>query len=232
MSGAARPAPGRPGATLYLCDFDGTVALEDVGNRFFATFATDRPAWEAILADWVAGRCGGREVLARECALVDVDEARIARFVAGRRLDPAFAPFVLAARAAGGEVTIASDGLLTYIRPLLDRHGLADVVARSNGARLVGRRLEPAFGSPAGEGCGRCGTCKGAVLAAVAAGWARTVFVGDGLSDRCAAPLADVVYAKDDLLVHCRARGIAARPFATFADVAAAEGLHLENEAR
>ena len=221
------------GSTLYLCDFDGTVALEDVGNRFFSTFTTDRPAWDAIIADWVAGRAGGREVLARECALVDVDGPRIAEFLAPRRLDPAFAPFVAAARAAGDDVLIASDGLLLYIRPLLEAHGLGDVVARTNNGRIVPRgRILPSFGTLEGEGCGRCGTCKGAVLSGLAPKYGRTVFIGDGLSDRCAAPRADVVYAKDDLLAFCRAEGIAARAFATFADVAAAEGMQLEREPR
>lgn len=219
---------GRNGSVLYLCDFDGTVALEDVGNRFFGSFARDRAAWEAIIADWFAGRVGGREVLARECALIDVDAARLDGFLAGMRLDPAFAPFVAAARAAGGEVAIASDGLLTYIRPLLERHGLDHVRVHANDARPApGGRLEPTFGTAPGEGCGRCGTCKGAVLEALVRGHARAVFVGDGLSDRCAAARADVVYAKGDLLAHCRARGIAARAFASFADVAAAEGLAL-----
>jgi 2,3-diketo-5-methylthio-1-phosphopentane phosphatase len=222
-----RSPPAPTLRTLYLCDFDGTVAVEDVGNRFFGTFAADRAAWEAILLDWVEGRAGGREVLARECALVDLDPDRLAGFLDGRRLDPAFAPFVDAARAQGGEVVVASDGLLTYIRPLLDRHGLAAVDARSNDARAEGRRLVPSFGTPEGEGCGRCGTCKGAVLEALAPAFARTVFIGDGLSDRCAAPRADVVYAKHDLLDFCRARGIAAHPFATFADVAGAEGFEL-----
>jgi len=219
------PAPGT--RTHYVCDFDGTVALEDVGNRFFRTFTTDVGAWAAIIDEWFAGSLGGREVLARECALVDVDEPRLAAFVAGHSLDPAFAPFVAAARAAGDEVTIASDGLLLYIRPLLDRHGLAHVHARANDARFVAGRLEPSFGSGPGEGCGRCGTCKGAVLAALAQSSARIVFVGDGLSDRCAAPRADVVYAKDDLMTYCIAQGIPARPFESFADVARAEGLSL-----
>jgi 2,3-diketo-5-methylthio-1-phosphopentane phosphatase len=220
-----RPAPGE--RTHYVCDFDGTVALEDVGNRLFRTFTTDRSAWQAIIDEWFAGRLGGREVLARECALVDVDEERLAGFVRGHHLDPAFAPFVAAARAAGDEVSIASDGLLLYIRRLLDAHGLAHVQARSNDARFVERRLEPSFGTPAGEGCGGCGTCKGAVIEALAPGCARIVFIGDGLSDRCAAPRADVVYAKDDLMEFCVAQGIAARPFQTFEDVARSEGLVL-----
>jgi 2-hydroxy-3-keto-5-methylthiopentenyl-1-phosphate phosphatase len=217
----------RWGGSLYLCDFDGTVALEDVGNRFFGTFARNREAWEAIIRDWVEGRSGGREVLARECALIDVDAARLEAFLEARRLDPAFAPFVAAVADAGGGVTIASDGLRNYIGPLLARAGLAGLEVRTNDAHLEAGRLVPAFGTPDGEGCGRCGTCKGTVLAELAPRYARSVFVGDGLSDRCAAPRADVVYAKGDLLAFCRERGIAARPFATFADVAAAEGLEL-----
>ncbi len=219
------PAPGK--GTMYVCDFDGTVALADVGNRFFRRFTTDSVAWAAIIDEWFAGTLGGREVLTRECALVNVDAARLAAFVDEFALDPAFAPFVTAARDAGNEVSIASDGLLLYIRPLLDRHGLAHVHARSNDARLVAGGLEPSFGSPSGEGCGACGTCKGAVLNALAPAYGRIVFVGDGLSDRCAAPRADVVYAKDDLLEYCIAQGIAARPFGSFADVARAEGLIL-----
>jgi len=53
------------------------------------------------------------------------------------------------------------------------------------------------------------------------------VFIGDGLSDRCGARAADVVYAKGDLTAWCARAGIAALPYATFADIAAAEGLAL-----
>jgi HAD superfamily phosphoserine phosphatase-like hydrolase len=212
-------------AAFYLCDFDGTVAREDVGNRFFSAFTRDRAAWDAIIDEWLAGTLGGRKVLARECRLMDVDEERAAAFVAGRAIDPSFPDFVAAARAAGGDVAIASDGLLFYVRRILDAHGLDHVPARANGARFVDGGLVPEFGSPDGTGCGRCGTCKGAVLAELARGHARTVFVGDGLSDRCGARAAGTVYAKHALLDYCRREGIAATPFETFADVARAEGL-------
>ena len=112
-----------------------------------------------------------------------------------------------------------------YIRRILDGHGLTAVEASANGLVFEGRRITPVFGSPAGEGCGACGSCKGAVLARRANGYARTVFIGDGLSDRCGARAAEVVYAKGDLLDWCARAGIAARPYETFADVAAAEGL-------
>jgi 2-hydroxy-3-keto-5-methylthiopentenyl-1-phosphate phosphatase len=123
-------------------------------------------------------------------------------------------------------VAIASDGLLLYIRAILDANGLGHVEASANGLSFLSDgRIRPRFGSADGEGCGRCGSCKGAVLRRRAPGFARTVFVGDGLSDTCGARAADVVYAKRDLLAWCRRAGIAAREFETFGDVAEREGL-------
>jgi 2,3-diketo-5-methylthio-1-phosphopentane phosphatase len=219
-------------ASFYLCDFDGTVARADVGNQFFARFVPDGPAHRALLERWSAETVGGREILARECELAEVSEAEALAFADQHAaIDDAFPAFVAAARAAGGEVAIASDGLLLYIRRILDLHGLQHVEASGNDLSFDGRRITPRFGSPEGEGCGRCGSCKGAVLARRAAGYARTVFIGDGLSDRCGARAADVVYAKGDLAAWCAREGIAARPFTTFTGIAAIEGLPLSDAA-
>jgi HAD superfamily phosphoserine phosphatase-like hydrolase len=213
-------------ASFYLCDFDGTVARADVGNRFFARFIADRAAYEALLARWFDESLGGRGILAGECALSEVSEAEALAFAEEHRaIDPAFPAFVAAARRAGSDVAIASDGLLLYIRRILDLNGLADVEASANGLVFDGRRIAPVFGSPAGEGCGQCGSCKAAVLARRARGFARTVFVGDALSDRRGARAADVVYAKGDLATWCAREGVDARPWNSFADVGRAEGL-------
>jgi 2,3-diketo-5-methylthio-1-phosphopentane phosphatase len=223
-------ARGTP-ASFYLCDFDGTVARADVGNRFFLRFIPDQAAHAALLDLWFAEDIGGREILARECALAEVGETEALAFAdAHAAIDPSFPGFVAAVRGAGGDAAIASDGLLLYIRRILDASGLGGVEASANGLVFDGRRIAPVFGSLAGEGCGMCGSCKGAVLAQRARGYARTVFIGDGLSDRCGARAADVVYAKGDLTAWCERAGIAARPWSTFADVAASEGLALSVE--
>jgi len=219
-SSRARPA------SFYLCDFDGTVARADVGNRFFDRFIADKAAQEALLARWFEESVGGRRILADECALARVTEAEALAFAdAHAAIDPSFGVFVDAARQAGGDVAIASDGLLLYIRRILVANGLGHVEASANGLTFDGDRIVPVFGSPAGEGCGECGSCKAAVLARRANGYDRTVFIGDGLSDRCGARAADVVYARDDLAAWCAREDIAFRPFATFADVMHAEGL-------
>ena len=39
-----------------LCDFDGTIAVEDVIDSMLVRFG--RPGWEALEDDWRAGRIG------------------------------------------------------------------------------------------------------------------------------------------------------------------------------
>src|SRR5262245_38104107 len=110
-SSRARPA------SFYLCDFDGTVARTDVGNRFFGRFITDDAAQEALLARWFEESVGGRAILEGECALARVTQEEALAFADQHAaIDPSFGAFVDAARKAGGDVAIASDGLLLYIR--------------------------------------------------------------------------------------------------------------------
>ena len=67
----------------------------------------------------------------------------------------------------------------------------------------------------------RSGNCKCVPTIGAARGGARrTILIGDGRSDLCAAGAADYVFAKKQLLVLCRERGIAHRPFETFDDAA------------
>jgi phosphoserine phosphatase len=148
-------ARGNGSASFYLCDFDGTVARADVGNRFFATFVAARAEWDSLIEAWIAETMGGREIMQKECELARVDHgAAVAFALAHAELDPGFAAFVGAARAAGGDVAIASDGLLTYIRPILDANGLAHVEASANDAVFEGDRLRPVFGTPTAKAAG------------------------------------------------------------------------------
>lgn len=235
-TGARSPVPD-----YVLVDFDGTLAEADIGNRFFHRFARDEKRWGELIDGWKQERLSARECLALECALTDVEEPAALEFFDRFSLAPGAVEFVAAARAAGHEVVVASDGLEIYVSRLLARAGLevpfsanrvwfgppGPIPEYASGGPVVtmpdGRIAAARQGAPAG--CGRCGNCKGAILeAAIAAGAGRTILVGDGYSDRCAAGVAEVVYAKDDLLGYCRQRGIPARAFTALEDVARAEG--------
>jgi 2,3-diketo-5-methylthio-1-phosphopentane phosphatase len=220
--------PGRcdalsPAAThALLLDFDGTISPRDVGHALFNRFARDRAAWDALVARWNAGALGGRACLEEECRIARAGRGEVLAFCGEFSLDAAFAPLVARLRALGWDVAILSDGLDVYIEALLAREGLSDVPLLTNHATFgADGALVPEFPHFA-RGCGRCGTCKGAEVARRHALGQTVWFAGDGVSDRCAAPLADRLFARRDLLAFARARGIPATPFDSLADVAAA----------
>jgi 2-hydroxy-3-keto-5-methylthiopentenyl-1-phosphate phosphatase len=85
--------------------------------------------------------------------------------------------------------------------------------------RLEGGRMRALF-PHSNHGCNHgCATCKPAIIRRVRKKQQPVVFIGDGLSDRFAVEVADVVFAKHELLAYCHERGMACRAFETFGDV-------------
>jgi 2,3-diketo-5-methylthio-1-phosphopentane phosphatase len=205
----------------FLCDFDGTISPTDIGaalvERFSPGAGRERAA---LLARWAGGELGHRELTVAEFDLVRVSEPEARAFARGFAIDPHFARFAAEMLARGDAVMVVSEGLDFYVADHLGRAGVGELPWAANHARFEGDRLIPEFPWSAG-GCGRCGNCKAQHARRYRARGYQVVAVGDGLSDRCAAAEADVVLARGALLEWCRARGLAALPFADFADVAA-----------
>ncbi len=57
---------------LVLVDFDGTIVHQDATDLILERFAL--PEWRDVERDWVAGRIGSRECLARQVDLVRASE--------------------------------------------------------------------------------------------------------------------------------------------------------------
>jgi len=208
--------------TVFLCDFDGTIAPDDVGAALVHRYGgLSAPERARLLARWKSGAIGHRELTETECAQMRLGEREALAFVQGFAIDPEFGPFVAEARARGDDVAVLSEGFEFYIRDLLERAGLGMLPIAANRLRFEGFRVTPEF-PYAADSCGRCGNCKASHVRGFAAHGYRTVFVGDGGSDRCGARAADVVIARGDLLAWCGDQGIAARSFAGFGDVRAA----------
>ncbi|MBV8160585.1 MAG: hypothetical protein JO265_06645, partial [Acidimicrobiia bacterium] len=67
--------------------------------------------------------------------------------------------------------------------------------------------------------CSSCGTCKQAPIKDARRRGRTTVFVGDGVSDRKATLMADVVFATGRLAEWCEDAGVEYEFFDTLADV-------------
>jgi 2,3-diketo-5-methylthio-1-phosphopentane phosphatase len=216
-----------PAITLVL-DFDGTLTLRDIGHAVCKHFLGD--GGREPIAAWLRGELSLGEAQARIWPLVRAPEAEVLAFIAEvGTLRAGVDELLGTARGAGWPTVIASGGFDFYVRHLLgDRlRANPDLELVSNlgrfGAPGSGIAVQFPHVDPA---CRVCAVCKGVVLDRLRARHPdRTlIFVGDGLSDRCAVGRADRLFAVagGELEAHCAASGSTCETFTDLGEVARA----------
>jgi 2-hydroxy-3-keto-5-methylthiopentenyl-1-phosphate phosphatase len=190
-----------------LCDFDGTVTVEDTTDTLLERFG--RPGWEVLEDDWRAGRINSHDCMAGQVALLDMNHDEFDAHLAERALDPKFADFVDTAKASNVPVEILSDGLDYAIHNILRRAGLDSLPVVSNRLQQVAEREWTLEFPNASANCRvASGTCKCARATRAQGARKRVLLIGDGASDFCVAEAADFVFAKGKLIAHCIAKKI------------------------
>jgi 2-hydroxy-3-keto-5-methylthiopentenyl-1-phosphate phosphatase len=198
-------------------DFDGTIALEDTTDVILERFAL--PAWRAIESDWLAGRIGSRECLARQIDLIRARPEQLDEVVREIPLDPHFPEFCALCRNRGIPLTVVSDGLDQVVTGMLARAGV-NVPVLANRLEWLGKDRWRLDFPHATAGCrAAAGNCKCRALDKEP-GTLR-IMVGDGRSDFCAAETADLVFAKGALTEHCQGTGVTYLMFGNFAGATA-----------
>jgi 2-hydroxy-3-keto-5-methylthiopentenyl-1-phosphate phosphatase len=199
--------------TSVFLDFDGTISIDDVGVHVLTRAAS--PAWHEIDEQFRRGDIDSRECILDEWELVEGDEATLRAIAAEVELDPGLAPLVDALRAAGAELTVVSDGFGFYVEEACRPFGL-DVLTNAVDF-ATGELLFPHEDRCCP--CSSCGVCKQAPIKDAQHRGQTTMLIGDGASDRKAALLADVVFAKGVLASWCDAFGVEYARFDTLSDV-------------
>jgi 2-hydroxy-3-keto-5-methylthiopentenyl-1-phosphate phosphatase len=202
--------------TTLVLDYDGTITefdtLDEIAQRF-----GDLAVYEEVDEGLDQGRLTLREVITREFAPVRLPlEAVVAWLLENVRIRRGIAELVAFAREQGWSVLVFSSGFHELIEPVLAREGL-DLELRANrvdpnpaGWRVLWR--DETVCPVCGEECKRRGLPAGDEI----------VYVGDGISDRCAALAADRVFATHGLARYLDEQGIQYEPFDDFLDVVAA----------
>ena len=203
---------------LIACDFDGTITQRDTLHLIVDAFGT-RGLWESIEPRLRAGEVTLEQAMQEEFATVRATPQQVMELVlreAGIR--PGFAELVRWSRARGDRFIVFSSGFRSVIQTALDHWGFGDLEIVSHEAVFTpeGCRL---VWSDRGETCPECGRrCKRHDLRGRLGG-ERLVYIGDGISDRCGARMAEVVFARDDLARDLSADGHPFVPFDDFVDV-------------
>ena len=202
--------------TSVFCDFDGTITTADVGQHLLSRFAG--PEWLRFHDEYDAGAIGSRECLVSQWELVAPDEAALRAAAAEVPIDDGFAPLVAALREAGAELVVVSDGFGFYAEAVC---AALDVPVLTNQVDWATGRLEFPYEDRCCA-CSTCGVCKQAPIKDAHRAGRTTVLIGDGTSDRKAALLADIVFAKGDLAAWCTLYDVAHHRFGSLAEVYAA----------
>jgi len=204
-----------------FCDFDGTLATEDIGREIFLKFAG---ADAAVLgAQYVNGEITARECLLREAAaVVGVQPGQLHDFIDQFRADPSFGEFRAFCDGHDIPIIVLSDGLDVYVERILRRSGFGDVAFFANHLSFVNEgsatKLRVSFPYTDSE-CEFCGNCKRNHMLTGSGEDDILVYVGDGISDRCPVRYADVVFAKESLIKYCQMENISYYEFTDFADI-------------
>ena len=197
-----------------LVDFDGTIVPGDPTDHILQSFAG--PQWLELEALWQSGRMNSRDCLGAQVDLIRASREDIARAINERDVDPAFPAFVAECRARHIPVTVVSDGFDLAIETVLKRYDL-DLPYVANHLKWLGDgrwRLE--FPHRSAVCKTEAGNCK---CRQIAAGITRTVVIGDGRSDFCAASHASFVLSKSNLTAYCRKEGLRHWAIDGFAEV-------------
>lgn len=205
-----------------FCDFDDTITRLNVTDTVLERFA--HPSWLEIQEEWLAGKLTAREVLVKQMPLITVQPAELDRLIDAVEVDPFFAEFARHCARETHALYILSDGFDYWVQRILRR-----ALSSGNGAVpelpvfACGLRLEEgkaAISFPYfPEGCAHgCATCKPALFAQLRQGAAKSIVIGDGVSDLLLAREADLVLAKNGLREFCEREGIASRAIRDFRD--------------
>ncbi|MCI4332501.1 MAG: HAD-IB family phosphatase [Thermoplasmata archaeon] len=202
-------------------DFDGTLVEPNVAIILVEEFARDgkRVAHE-IDEELHSGKITLREAWERQVALLPGDrmEEMAQWSVRNTPFRSGADDLLRLLHRHKVPTAIVSGGLDFYITPILKHAGI-DLPVYSDVLTLVppdGLALSHPYGHAT---CRLCGICKAQTVREQAVDGRRSVFAGDGSTDKFAAEVADIVFARRRLKNYCEQSGIPHYPFEDFGPV-------------
>lgn len=210
--GSRKPPPRKP---VVLCDFDGTISVGDVGEMLIEHFLG--PRWRELDDRYHAGEYGMVELYERSFSEIRASEKAFERFALNAKIESSFKEFASECEKANIRLAIVSDGFDFYINRILAREGLGHLAVYSNALAFENGAIKLFFPNRH-ESCIDCANCKKRIVESYRDGY-DVIYIGNGLSDCCAAKSADVVFAKDGLADHLRSAGFPFEEYNDFADV-------------
>ncbi len=200
-------------------DFDGTITKVDVGEELFLNFGNYEQN-RILIDNWNVGGMNAWNGWRALCNSVEkADKNEMIEYLNKIEIDPAFRNFVSFCEEKSLPIKIISDGFDFYINTILEKENLSYLEFSSNVLEFTdNKKLIPHFPN-AQEDCNCCGNCKRNYVLDNSSDEDFTVYIGDGVSDRCPIQYCDFIFAKNSLLKFCEVNRITYFPYNDFSDV-------------
>lgn len=206
---------------MIVIDFDGTITRQDSNALLVEVFGDEYN--QEIEQRFIAGKMGTREAMEKHFASLNLTEQQYIDFILQEiEIDPGFHDFYRNVQRNNLPLAVVSGGYINAITAVFAREGLSlptilanKLVFSPQGIRNVFYHQQPACSMEYGP----CGNCKAEHIRRYKLDQGQVIFIGDGLTDRCAARYADTVFAKGSLASFCRENNIPYRRYVDFWDL-------------
>ncbi|MBI3602553.1 MAG: MtnX-like HAD-IB family phosphatase [Candidatus Omnitrophica bacterium] len=183
-------------------DFDNTITTVDVLDEIIQRFSINGN-WLRYENLWREEKIGSKDCMEAQLKGIRVQKEILNRYLQSVKLDSSFPNLLALLRRYNVHPAILSDSFSYFIHTILKHHNIKNIPVYANTVRFEGNRLIPSFPYRSAQ-CKRCAHCKRAHLVKPSMSHKTTIYVGDGLSDVCAALEADIVFAKGRLIEYLK----------------------------
>lgn len=204
-----------------VADFDGTITLNDTNDELFYYNGTEETRKNEDL--YKAGKAHARETFIRHFNSIPLTFEKYYKFLDENiSIDPTFSNFYNIITSKKLPFYIVSGGFCNAIKHILRDFNIPESNIFANDL-IMQTHLIPIFAqnsSVCTESYGPCGNCKKTCIEKIKNMTEKKIlFIGDGITDRCAVKVADYSFAKGSLIQYCNDFGLEYHKFSTFADI-------------
>ena len=203
---------------LVQCDFDNTIAADDVSFLLLDVFAEGD--WRQYLKLYHERKIPVGVFSSKTFGMVKADEQTMLDYILKKnraKLREGFKELLDYCARKGFKFVIVSNGLRFYIEAILEDMGIKNIEVFAAETEFHPEGLVVRYFGPDGRQL-QDNFKKSYVELHLSQGY-RVIYIGDGYSDIIPASLADHVFARDDLLTDCRRKNCKYTPFNDLNDV-------------
>ena len=216
---------------IIFSDFDGTISIQDVNDEIFKEFGDE---YSQIIEEKLQKNLlSDKEAMEKQYERLEMSKKDFESFIYNNiDIDPYFKEFYKMIKENNIDFSIISGGFIEYIVITLNKADISfDHPIYASTIDFTKDQTKPNFLHDIKE-CkeifGPCGNCKNKILKEIDN--KQIVYIGDGLTDRCVADMADLLLVKSNSILenYCIKNNISYKPFKSFKDVKNILNKHLK----